>query len=443
MTRSRPGTLRAYDSQFADNDRGQSTRILQLTTDNWQLTTQRRGFTLIEILMVVIIIGILVALLLPAINAAIRAGKNGAVSAEINQLAQALSAFKSKYGDYPPSRVYLNESGYFPVGGNASNIPVSGSTDISLGALTQRSLIAMRKLFPRVVFSTTGSAPLVNGTTYWYDFNGNGVYDQGGYILQGHQCLVFFLGGVPLYDANTQTYGMSGFGKDPTNPFSNNIASDPRPPYNGASNAMYSGNRQQPFYDFNGSRLFADTFDAGYAALGLGPSGVPGYYDSLGNAPPPAPGSPVTTLNFFVYFSSYGNGVYDPDDVNLPYESDANGNGPIGLSFLYSGATDSSYSPNPYTTTLTSATTTGTVTFENSQTFQIFSSGLDGLYGVGGQYVSSSQATSTASTPLPWDKSGHGGIFTTFANTPATQAEGSVRQREGDNLTNFKSGTLQ
>jgi prepilin-type N-terminal cleavage/methylation domain-containing protein len=402
---------------------------------------KRSGFTLIEVLMVVIIIGILVALLLPAIQAAIRAGKNGAVSAEINQLAQAMSAFKSKYGDYPPSRVYLNEGGYFAVGGNASNIPVSGSTDISLGALTQRSLIAMRKLFPRVVFSTTGNAPLVNGTTYWYDFNGNGVYDQAGYILQGHQCLVFFLGGAPLYDANTQTYGMSGFGKDPTNPFSNNIASDPRPPYNGAPNAMYSGNRQQPFYDFNGGRLFADPYDVGYANLGVGPSGVPGYYDSLNNTPPQ--GSPIT-LNFFVYFSSYGNGVYDPDDVNFPYEVDGNGNGPIGLSFLYSGATDSSYSPNPYTTTLTSATTTGTVTFENTQTFQIFSSGLDGLYGVGGQYVSSSQATSTASTPLPWDKSmGAAGTFTTFANTPATPTEGSVRQREGDNLTNFKSGTLQ
>ena len=51
------------------------------------------------------------ALLLPAINGAIRTAKKAAVSAEINQLAQALASFKSKYGDYPPSRVYLAENG--------------------------------------------------------------------------------------------------------------------------------------------------------------------------------------------------------------------------------------------------------------------------------------------------------------------------------------------
>ncbi len=52
-------------------------------------------------------------MLLPAINAAIRTAKNAAVSAEINQLAQALESFKSKYGDYPPSRVLLVENGNY------------------------------------------------------------------------------------------------------------------------------------------------------------------------------------------------------------------------------------------------------------------------------------------------------------------------------------------
>src|SRR5271166_6497295 len=75
----------------------------------------RGGFTMVELLMVIIIIAVLVALLLPAIQSAIRTAKNAAVSSEINQLAQALADFKSKYGDYPPSRVYLYESGAYPV----------------------------------------------------------------------------------------------------------------------------------------------------------------------------------------------------------------------------------------------------------------------------------------------------------------------------------------
>ncbi len=78
------------------------------------------------------------------------------------------------------------------------------------------------------------------------------------------------------------------------------------------------------------------------------------------------------------------------------------------------------------------------MTFENAQTFQIFSPGLDGLYGVGGQYVSQSSASSTASTVLPFDAAD------TYANNPwANTADKSIRQREQDNLTNFKSGTLQ
>ncbi len=320
--------------------------------------------------------------------------------------------------------MYLSENGdYSPATVSASTSPSLGTGDIALSVLAQRSLVALRKFFPRVVLSTSGTSPAVS-TSFFYDFNGNGTND-GAYILQGEQCLVFFLGGVPLYDAASQTYAMTGFGKDPTNPFSNN---------NPAATYMYNANRQPPFFEFATGRLFADPTDVGSTSLSTVISGMPAYYDSLGNSPP----TNGLTLNFFAYFNAYGSNAYDPNDVNFPLEADATGNSPITLSF-YAPSSISSASPNPYTstTTVTYNATTNTggppaVTFQNPQTFQIISSGLDGLYGVGGQYLSN---TTTAGTPLPIDS--------TTTTSPYSTTDATIRQREGDNLTNFKSGSLQ
>lgn len=379
----------------------------------------RGGFTLVELLVVIVVLAILIALLLPAINGAMRTARNGAVSAEISQLAQALADFKAKYGDYPPSRFLAVENGnYSGYLGNTQSLSASdpsspGTGDITLGQLAQRSVTILRKFWPRA--STNGGV--------FYDFNGNNNND-GAYILHGHECLVFFLGGVPLMDASTSTYSLTGFGKDPTNPFTNMVV----------GSSVYSASRQPPLYTFNPGRLFLDPNSS---------SGIPGYYDTLNNGPPQ---TGLGSLNFYAYFSSYGNGNYDPNDVNFA-ESDGSGNGPIGLKFLATFPTmpltqtppyvADSPSPNPYTSSTTVPTTTGTVGYQNAQTFQIISAGVDGLYGVGGQYVAPSQ-TSSASTPLPFDSNN-----TYSGASLSAESDTSLRQREYDNLTNFKSGTLQ
>jgi prepilin-type N-terminal cleavage/methylation domain-containing protein len=391
-----------------------------------------RGFTLIELLVVIVVLGILIALLLPAINSAVRTARNAQVLAEINQLSQALENFKAKYGDYPPSRVLLVESGNYTnfIGSNASLSSIDSSSlgtgDITVGQLASRTLAAFRKFWPKVQLSTNGNPSNYIQNQYWYDFNGNGMTD-GPYILHGHECLVFFLGGIPVFDQSSGGYGMTGFGKDPTNPFSNSIV----------GNAMNNANRQPAFFEFNAGRLFLDPSNPTTP-------GIPAYYDTLNNGPPPSTLTGSGPLNFYAYFSSNGIGNYDPNDVNFVETDALTGSGIIALQynvgFYTLPGTTTPYisispSPNPYTSTLTAGTTSGTITYQKPQSYQILSAGSDGLYGVGGQYQPPTQAVTV---PLPVDLN-----HTINASGGSALGDSSIRQREYDNLSNFKSGTLE
>ncbi len=401
-----------------------------------------RGFTMVELAAVILILAFLIALLLPALNGALKTAKNAAVGGEINQLAQALASFKAKYGDYPPSRILLIENGDYSVVNNASGSTPLGAGDITVAQLAQRSLAALRKFFPRVVFSTSGAVFPGPNYTRWYDFNGNGgPGPDGAYILQGHECLVFFLGGVPVQTATG--FGTTGFGKDPTNPISNGLAVDPNYPNNDGTGTgpspMYSNNRQAPLYEFVANRLVVDPYRLNpriYPTAFNRQVYFPGYLDSLGNALPT--GNTGDPMNYYAYFSAYGNGAYDPNDVNfttlnssgnvISVEWDVNYN-PFGLQYnvAFPPINCSSYPPNPYTSSLTATTTTAA--FLNAQSFQIISSGLDGLYGPGGQYLPDNTSES-----LPLDSSAL--LFTPPLDT-------GIRIRERDNVTNFHNGKLE
>ncbi|MEM6776719.1 MAG: prepilin-type N-terminal cleavage/methylation domain-containing protein [Planctomycetota bacterium] len=65
-------------------------------------THDRRGFTLVEILVVISIIGVLSAVAIPAVMRALTTAKEAAIRLEIDIIDQALEAYKLDHGEYPP-----------------------------------------------------------------------------------------------------------------------------------------------------------------------------------------------------------------------------------------------------------------------------------------------------------------------------------------------------
>ena len=115
----RPGTTKRKKRRTPDINSGPALRnhtrsgknknAMNNSSINWRF---RRGFTLIELLVVISIIAILASMLLPALASAKQKVKVAQAKTEIGNLAQAITAYYSKYSRYPaakPARDSVND----------------------------------------------------------------------------------------------------------------------------------------------------------------------------------------------------------------------------------------------------------------------------------------------------------------------------------------------
>ena len=113
---------------------------------------RRHAFTLVELLVVIAIIGILVALLLPAIQMAREAGRRGSCSNNLRQIGTAIHNYHDTYHKFPIN--YGGTGGY-----NAGKTGRSWITG-SLPFMEQQPLICSEEARKRArasVYMTDGS----------------------------------------------------------------------------------------------------------------------------------------------------------------------------------------------------------------------------------------------------------------------------------------------
>ncbi len=84
---------------------------------------QRRAFTLIELLAVVVIIGVLMAIVFPAIIRAITDSEKVSVRQEVSAIERSIADFMTKYGSYPVDyKVFTATTADLVLGGNDTTL---------------------------------------------------------------------------------------------------------------------------------------------------------------------------------------------------------------------------------------------------------------------------------------------------------------------------------
>ena len=327
---------------------------------------RRRGFTLLELLIVIGLIAALAAIILPAVQGAFSRGRDAEAAQQFRDLQTALDSFKAKYGEYPPSNIMLFEN------------PADW-------AAAPQELAKLVRLWPNYTPAVT-------------DFNGDGdAADSPGsggspLYLDGAECLAFFLGGMMVTNIVDQTgalqpgatagtlpnqWSPQGFSGNPVNPFER-----------GSQGRI-------EFYDFSSVRLVDgnEASDAATAAASMpGTDGMPSMLDSYPEQRTPIAylkASPLGTYAVAASSAGYDTAVGAPTTaVYSVVPQDVNN---ASLSSAYGNALGEPFAKKSY---------------------QLISPGIDGVFGAGGVWSAEDGFPSNSSNRAQFE----GDNVTSFSN---------------------------
>ncbi|WP_047814456.1 type II secretion system protein [Rhodopirellula islandica] len=363
----------------------------------------RSAFTLVEMLVVISIIGILAAVLIPAVTNAVRTARVTSLRLEITALEGAVEQYQQKHGDYPP--------------------------DFSSWAIVERHY---RKAFPRM--STNDYELLVNM------LHSSGTYDAT--QLDRGEVLAWTLGG---YSDDTQRPftgpgGPLAWTGDGTNSYGDATVTDLD--RQNPANFQVNIDRPNALMDFETSRLDYSEVNDGAAMIGsnrrLSSDG-----DLFLSFRSDSEGAP------FVYFDSRTYTLYDPNVSSGAGDFNGYGSSTYGYvrPYLSTNANQNRSGAN-YTD---QAAALGAWQFVNPNTFQIISAGLDNNFGatasydVNGdsnnepiyfQYDSGAAIAPRAGVATPTD------LIVSSVSKYQESAFGDIEQYPADNITNFSNGTV-
>lgn len=392
------------------------------------LSQQRRGFTLVELLVVITIIGAIAALAIPAIGRVMRTVRQSAMKTELTNLESGIESYYTKYGDYPP--------------------------DFSNWSVVKRHYL---KIFPDI--SQSELDLLYRLCDIRTDNDNTSTPPQ---LTANPQAIAY--DPTAMDRAEAVVWSLGGFSSDPQFPFTGAggplVILDPTGRRDDPANVEYNPTRNAPEIDLDPGRLsvtqpnataarsYTNRFASSDSDGSNNPNDVfPAYYLREGQ-------SPVVYFDARTYTYNAGANLSPPQFLYNGYARPATESltGLDGVRPVFSTNPGNSPDPNQYGTI--DAALAGWQ-FANPQTYQLMGPGLDGLYGEFLDVDPTNDPTSDA--PVYWQLGGNlirpdqttatlpSGLL--YLGVSRFDATGIPQLRDSsnafrDNLSNFIQGTF-
>jgi prepilin-type N-terminal cleavage/methylation domain-containing protein len=127
----------------------------------------RRAFTIIELLVVILIIGILVAFAFPAFQGVLERAKKVQAKNDLTQIVTAVNAFYTEYGRYPTNATTDATATYGPGGSTAENGNLFSELRATTTAFNTRQIVFISP--PDARNQTNPRSGIKTTTSSWYD----------------------------------------------------------------------------------------------------------------------------------------------------------------------------------------------------------------------------------------------------------------------------------